>query len=111
MKQTLYEMLEVKPESTQTEIEAAYAAVRVRLQPGIDRADTDAINLSRLLKVIAAGLWINLKMLNKGEDIRVEFAEAARQKKAEKEKPQVINIDVLPPLLSSPGPARKTARR
>lgn len=161
MKRTLYELLELKSGATQAEIDDAYAAVRARLQPGIDRADPDALNLSRLLKdghrilsdperrgryddtiraeserersqlvyesvgvfriglgviitlalLIAAGLWINLKMLHKTEDIRVEHAEAARQKKAEQDKPQIINIKVLPPESSVPGPVIEPAQR
>lgn len=161
MKQTLYELLALKPEASQPEIDAAYAAAQTRLQPGIDRADPDALNLSRMLKdgyrilsdperrarydasvqteaelermqivyesvgvfriglgviitlvlLIAVGLWFNLKMLNKSEDIRVEFAETARQKKAEQDKPQIINIDVLPALPSGPDPAQKPPPR
>ncbi len=161
MKQTLYELLELKTGATQAEIDTAYAAVKVRLQPGIDRADTDALNLSRLLKdgyrilsdperragydatiraqwklkrsqivyesvgvfriglgviitlalLIATGLWANLKLLNKSEDIRVEFAEIARQKKAEQDSPQIITIETLPAAAPGPGPARKPAQR
>ncbi len=161
MKQTLYELLAIKPEASQAEIDAAYAAVKVRLQPGIDRADTDAINLSRLLKdghrilseperriryddsirvqsqlersqlvyesvgvfriglgvvitlalFIAAGMWVNLKILHKSEDIRVEHAETARQKKAEQDKPQIINLNVLPAASPGTGPVQEPAQR
>lgn len=161
MKRTLYELLELKPEATQAEIDAAYAAVTERLKPGIDRADTDALNLSRLLKdghrilsdparrgryddtiraeserersqlvydsvgafriglgvvltlalLIAAGLWVNLKLLHRSEDIRVEHAEAARLKKDEQDKPQIINVKVLPPEPSVPGPVIEPAQR
>lgn len=159
MKQTLYELLALKPEASQAEIDVAYAAVRARLQPSIDRADTDAVNLSRLLKdgyrilsdperrarydtsirtqtelerslivyesvgvfrvglgviitlvvLIAAGLWVHLKMLHKSEDIRLECAETVRQKKAEQDKPQIITIEPLPAAQASPSSAREPA--
>ena len=161
MKQTLYELFALIPEATQAKIDVAYAAVRARLQPGIDRADTDALNLSRLLKdgyrilsdperrarydasirtqlelersqivyesvgvfriglgviitlaiFIAAGLWAHLKMLNKSEDIRVEYAETVRQKKAEQDKPQIITIEPLPAAQAGPGPVQEPAQR
>ena len=160
MKKTLYELLELKPEATQTEIDHAYAVAKTRLQPAIDRADADALNLSRLLKdgyrilsdperrarydasiqaqaqiersqlvyesvgstriglgvvitlllLVAGGIWVHLKLLDRAENIRVEYAEAVRQKQAEKEKAQTTTIEGIPVPQTAPGIERELGK-
>ncbi|MDP2238557.1 MAG: DnaJ domain-containing protein [Burkholderiales bacterium] len=102
MKRTLYEFLELKPEATQAEIDAAYAAVRARLQPGIDRADTDALNLSRLLKD-------GYRILSDPE--RRAGYDATIRAQWKLERSQIITIETLPAAAPGPGPARKPAQR
>jgi DnaJ-class molecular chaperone len=152
VRKTLYDLLGTQPEATREEIEQAYRAAVVPLQPDIDAGRPDALNQQRLLReayhiladdarrarydarmkllggtekvtaarqpgidgvgwtiivalvALAIGAVLTVFMLlEHAEDVRTEYAESVRQKKAEQQKPTQIRVVPLPAVPATPG--------